>query len=89
MSSNTKIASSNDKEQEEGALLLVRAFKGLPNVDVFVENGLNKYTIGAETEYNVILKLRKSILSMFPQAFIIAFLGDKKIPASKAKKLVK
>jgi N-acetylmuramoyl-L-alanine amidase len=64
-------------------------FKGLHNVDVFVENGLNKYTIGAETDYDAILKLRKSVLSKFPQAFIIAFLGDKKINASKAKKLVK
>lgn len=74
---------------EKALKLNSSAFKGLPNVDVFVENGLNKYTIGAETEYNAIIKLRKSVLSKFPQAFIIAFLGDQKIPASKAKNLVK
>ncbi len=58
--------------------------KGLKNVDCYQEGGLNKYTVGASTNYNEIYRLRKSILDKFPQAFIIAFKGDTKVDAAKA-----
>ena len=64
-------------------------FKGLTQIDNFVENGMNKYTIGNETNYQKIEKIRKSIISKFPEAFIIAFIGDKKINAKDALKLIK
>ncbi len=64
-------------------------FKGLKNIDSFIENGLNKYTIGSETEYQKIEQLRKEIILKFPQAFIIAFIGDKKVNAKDALKLNK
>lgn len=64
-------------------------FKGLKEVDYFVENGMYKYTIGVETEYNKIAKIRKEIIGKFPDAFIIAFVGDKKITAKEALKLTK
>jgi len=48
-----------------------------------------KYTIGAETEYNKIAQIRKEIISKFPDAFIIAFVGDKKITVKEALKLTK
>jgi N-acetylmuramoyl-L-alanine amidase len=64
-------------------------FRSLQNVDCFVEGGLNKYTVGSETEYLKIEKIRGEILSKFPEAFIIAFLGDKKISAKEALKLIK
>lgn len=64
-------------------------FRGLQNVDCFVEKGLNKYTVGAETEYSKIEKIRREILSKFPEAFIIAFVGGKKISAQAALKLIK
>lgn len=59
-------------------------FKGLKNVSYYVENGLYKYTVGEEKDYNLIVKLRKDILSKFPDAFIIAFIGDKKMTAKEA-----
>lgn len=64
-------------------------FRKLKGVDYFVENGMYKYTIGAETEYNKIAQIRKEIISKFPDAFIIAFVGDKKITAKEALKLTK
>jgi N-acetylmuramoyl-L-alanine amidase len=64
-------------------------FKGVSKVDNFVENGFKKYTIGAETEYKKIIKLRKTILPKFPEAFIIAFVGDRKITEKEALKLKK
>lgn len=64
-------------------------FKGVGNTDFFVENGLNKYTIGNETDFSKIDKIRKEVLSKFPKAFIIAFIGDKKISTKEALKLIK
>lgn len=64
-------------------------FKGLKEVDYFEENGMYKYTIGVETEYNKIAKIRKEIIGKFPDAFIIAFVGNKKITAKEALKLTK
>ena len=64
-------------------------FKGLKNVDSFYEGSFHKYTIGAETDYSKIDKIRAEILSKFPEAFIIAFVGNKKISAKEALKLIK
>jgi N-acetylmuramoyl-L-alanine amidase len=62
-------------------------FKGQKNVDNYREGGMIKYTVGADTDYNKILKLRKEILSRFPDAFIIAFVDGKKIPVNDALKI--
>lgn len=64
-------------------------FKGVSNIDCFVEGGLNKYTIGSETNYSEIVKVRKAILPKFPEAFVIAFVGDKKLTVKEALKLTK
>ena len=64
-------------------------FKGLSNLDFFFEGGFYKYTIGAETDYKKILQIRKEIISKFPKSFIIAFVGDKKMTAKEALKLIK
>ena len=64
-------------------------FKGVGNTDYYVENGLNKYTVGNETDFSKIEKIRKEVLSKFPKAFVIAFIGDKKITAREALKLIK
>ena len=66
-----------------------KEFKGVDNIDYFVEDGMNKYTVGNETDYVRIEKVRKEIVSKFPKAFIIAFQGDKKISAREALKLIK
>ena len=66
-----------------------KEFKGVDITDYYVENGLNKYTYGNETDYKKIVTIRKEIISKFPEAFIIAFIGDKKITAKAALKLIR
>ncbi|MBN2767434.1 MAG: N-acetylmuramoyl-L-alanine amidase [Paludibacteraceae bacterium] len=64
-------------------------FKGQKNTNYFVENGLYKYTVGSETDYNKISNIHKELRSRFPDCFIIAFVGDKKMSAKDALKLIK
>lgn len=64
-------------------------FKGVRNTDCFIEDGLNKYTVGSEKEFAKIEKIRKELSHKFPKAFIIAFVGDKKISAAQALKLTR
>ena len=61
-----------------------KRLKGLTNVDYYTEGRLLKYTTGASTNYNEIYRLRKNILEQFPDAFIIAFRGDKKMDVNEA-----
>jgi len=58
----------------------------LTNTDYFIENGLNKYTLGSDTNYLNIEKLRKEIHAKFPEAFTICFMGNKKVTAKEALK---
>lgn len=53
-------------------------------MDSFVEDGLYKYTIGASTNYNDIIKLKKKLAADFPNCFIIAFDDDKRMNTSLA-----
>ncbi|HEY6914088.1 MAG TPA: N-acetylmuramoyl-L-alanine amidase, partial [Paludibacter sp.] len=53
-------------------------FKGAKNIDSFVEGGYTKYTVGSDTDYSKIEMIRTEVLGKFPEAFIIAFVGDKK-----------
>ena len=63
--------------------------KGLKDVSSYTENEMYKYTVGTETEYSKILKIRAEVVSKFPEAFIIAYDGKKKITAKEALKLIK
>ena len=49
---------ASDKKLKSNAV----EFKGFKNLDSFTENGMFKYTLGAETDYDKILKIRKEIL---------------------------
>ena len=64
-------------------------FKGLKNSDFYYENGFYKYTAGSETEYSKIEKIRNEVLNKFPQAFIIGFLGNRKLTNSEILKIKK
>lgn len=64
-------------------------FKGISNTESFVEGGLNKYTYGSETDYSKIEKKRIDIRSKFPDAFIIAFIGERKLSPREVMKLIK
>ena len=58
--------------------------KGEKNAACFYENGLYKYTVGAETDHSKIKELQKNIKKKFPDCFIIAFVGDKKLTEKEA-----
>jgi N-acetylmuramoyl-L-alanine amidase len=47
--------------------------KGHSEAEYYKDGGNVKYTIGSSADYNEILALRRSLLSDFPQAFIVAF----------------
>lgn len=61
-------------------------FKGLKNVEVFTEGGLYKYTVGNETDYAAANRLKNELKKKFPDAFLIAFRGDRKITINEALK---
>ena len=58
--------------------------KGQKQVDCYQEGGLYKYTLGSSENYNEIYQLRKTQLTNFPQAFIIAFKDGKKMNVQEA-----
>ena len=70
---STKSLSLHDKQ-----------FKGLKGIEYYKEKGLYKYTYGASTDYNEILRLKRSISSKIKDAFIIAFKNGKKMDTIKA-----
>lgn len=62
-----------------------RLLKGLSPVSYYREGGLVKYTYGEETDYNKILRLKRSkVDSKFSDAFIIAFRGKQKMDVNQA-----
>lgn len=63
--------------------------KGLKDVDFYQEGGWYKYTVGADTDYDKVNQTRLDLKKRFPDAFIIAFLNDKKIPVKDAQNMVK
>ena len=52
--------------------------------DYYQEGGMYKYTIGSSEDYSKISQLRKSLLSKFPQAFIIAFKNGQRMDVQAA-----
>ena len=61
-----------------------RLLKGRTDAAYYREGGIYKYTVGASTNYQEIYRLRKEVLPKFPEAFIIAFRGDKKMDVNEA-----
>ena len=59
-------------------------FKGEKGVDSYQEGNLIKYTVGSSTNYQEIYQLRKTLLSKFPEAFIIAFKNGEKMDVQQA-----
>ncbi len=58
--------------------------KGAVELSSYEENGMYKYTCGASTDYSVIYQLRKTLLSKFPEAFIVAFRQEKRMNVNEA-----
>jgi len=66
-----------------------KRFKDIPNVSRYNEGGLWKYTAGNERDLSAAKEVLKIVKAKYPDAFIIAFKGETKIPVSEAVKLVK
>ena len=66
-----------------------KRFKDIPKVNRYYEGGLWKYTAGSETNLQAAKDIQNSLKSKYPDAFVIAFKGEQKIPVSEAVKLVK
>ena len=72
------LSSSKQLEQSNSA------FKGLSPVDSYYDKGLYKYTYGASTNYNEILHTKRKVNEKFKDAFIVAFIKDKRIDTQQA-----
>lgn len=62
-------------------------FKGLKEIESFKEDNIYKYTYGNTTDYKEAVKTKEEIKEKFPDAFIVAFRNDKKIPLGEALKI--
>lgn len=61
-----------------------KRLKGLKDVDYYKEKGLYKYTYGASTDYNKVLRSKRAITDKFKDAFIIAFRDGEKMNINAA-----
>lgn len=62
-----------------------KRLKGLKDVDYYKENGLYKYTYGASSDYNKVLRTRRNTVTpLFKDAFIIAFCNGEKMNINEA-----
>lgn len=61
-----------------------KQLKGLKGVEFYKEKGLYKYTYSASSDYNKVLRAKRSITPQFKDAFIIAFRNGEKININEA-----
>ena len=73
----------------ENIPLTDKRFKTIPDVNRYFEGGLWKYTAGNEKDLASAKKIMQEIKAKYPDAFVIAFKGENKIPVSEAVKLLK
>lgn len=64
-----------------------RAFKGLKDVRVREKEGVFKYQCGMYRDYETARKSLAEVRKLFPDAFMVAFLGDRQISTSDAQEL--
>lgn len=58
--------------------------KDLPNVEIVQEGGFYKYFCGASTNYYDVTRCKKDLAARYPDTFIVAYQGDKKVDVSQA-----
>lgn len=61
-----------------------KRLKGLKNVEFYIEKGVYKYTYGASSDYNRVLRTKRDIAAQFKDAFIIAFRNGEKMNVNEA-----
>lgn len=64
-------------------------FKNLGNIAEYKISGRYKYTVGATSQYDQILKTQKKVKKVVKDCFVIALINGKPIPLWKARKLMK
>ena len=62
------------KKYKEGNAI----FKGVTNIDSYVENGFYKYTTGSTSDIDAINQLKNDVAKKFPDAFVIAYKNGKR-----------
>lgn len=65
------------------------SFKGLAPVEYYYDKGLYKYTYGASTNYNEILRTKRKVNEKFKDAFIVAFIKGERVDTQQAIALFK
>ena len=65
------------------------AFKELSPVEYYYDKGLYKYTYGATTNYNEILRTKRKVNEKFKDAFIVAFIKGERVDTQQAIALFK
>jgi len=65
--------------------LIPENFKSYQNVDVYLQDGVYKYTIGADSDYNKIVEFHKKVKKDYPDSFIIAMKNGVRIPVNQAR----
>lgn len=53
-------------------------FKGVTNIDSYMENGFYKYTTGSTSDIDAINQLKNDVAKKFPDAFVIAYKNGKR-----------
>ena len=72
---------TSDRQLSAGS----RLFKGLSPVSHYKENGIYKYTYGSDTDYNKVLRTKRTqVDAKFKDAFIIAFKNGEKMNVNEA-----
>lgn len=61
-----------------------KRLKGLKSVESYREKGVYKYTYGASSDYNKVLRTKRDIAAQFKDAFIIAFRNGEKMNVNEA-----
>lgn len=61
--------------------------KDLPNVSYYRDNGLYKYTCGDTSSYESILATRREVAKRYKDAFIVAFINDKRVSVDEARRV--
>ncbi|GAB4311879.1 MAG: N-acetylmuramoyl-L-alanine amidase [Bacteroidales bacterium] len=64
-----------------------RKFRGLENIKVYYHNGMYKYTVGDEKDYNKAVQIKEELKARgFKDVFIVAFRNDERVPLEEALK---
>lgn len=98
VATNVSVSDNNATSDKSGILFKIQVatsskkieispknFKGYQNVDVYLQDGVYKYTIGAEATYDKILELHNNVKKDYTDSFIIAFKNGVRIPLNQAR----